>query len=226
MKAYFYEINPRTNRSTNDSNIKYINFLDFPGEVEDQTLGGLMTNLANECINLYAGNSYSAVVEQMVKEKINLRLFKPLHSYQVVKTLMGQNGLFSFLSSPFTENNFYSLKGYCESKVSFRKCIKFKDSQLAGQEFKFDLCFSHTTVRYNYQSLYMETKSLVNVGKAHKIFSISDNKIIRSIFAKIVPNKTDFFTFTFNTLQSLFKPIEGLSPFVIYCLHSKRKFRR
>ena len=220
LKAYFYEINPRTNRSTNDSNIKYINFLDFPGEVEDQTLGGLMTNLANECINLYAGNSYSAVVEQMVKEKINLRLFKPLHSYQVVKTLMGQNGLFSFLSSPFTENNFYSLKGYCESKVSFRKCIKFKDSQLAGQEFKFDLCFSHTTVRYNYQSLYMETKSLVNVGKAHKIFSISDNKIIKSTFAKIVPNKTDFFTFTFNTLQSLFKPIEGLSPFVIYCLHS------
>ena len=216
LKIYFNEINP----GSNDSNIKYINFLDFPGEVEDQTLGGIMTNLANECINLYAGNSYSAVVEQMVREKINLRLFKPLHSYQVVKTLMGQNGLFSFLSNPFTETNFYNLKGYCESKPSFKKCIKFKDSQIAGQEFKFDLCFSHTTVRYNYQLLYLETKSLVNIGKTHKIFSLSDNKIIKSTYAKIVPNKTDFFTFTFNTLQSLFKPIEGLSPFVIYCLHS------
>ena len=49
-------------------NITYINFLDFPGEVEDQTLGGLLTNLANECINLYAGNSYSSVVEKMIRE--------------------------------------------------------------------------------------------------------------------------------------------------------------
>jgi len=224
LKTYFGEINSKNKSSSdlglNNLNIKYINFLDFPGEVEDQTLGGLMTNLANECINLYAGNSYSAVVEQMLREKINLRLFKPLHSYQVVKTLMGQNGLFSFLSNSFTESNFNNLKSFCNSKISFKKCIKFKESQLEGQEFKFDLCFSHTTVRYNYQSLYMETKSIVNIGKTHKIFSISDNKIIKSVYSKVVPSKIDFFNFTFNTLQSLFKPIEGLSPFVIYCLHS------
>ena len=222
LKLYFTEINSR-NKSIIDLNnldINYINFLDFPGEVEDQTLGGLLTNLANECINLYAGNSYSAVVEQMLREKINLRLFRPLHSYQVVKALMGQNGLFSFLSKTFTEENFNNLKEICDSKLSFKKCIKFKDSNLENQQFKFDLCYSHTTVRYNYQSLYLETKSIANLAKTHKIFSISDNKIIKSIYAKIVPNKTDFFNYSLNILQSLFKPIEGLSPFVIYCLHS------
>ena len=222
LKMYFSEINS-LNKSSPDFNsldINYINFLDFPGEVEDQTLGGLLTNLANECINLYAGNSYSAVVEQMLQEKINLRLFRPLHSYQVVKALMGQNGLFSFLSKPFTEANFNNLKDACESKISFKKCIKFKEAKLEGQEFKFDLCYSHTTVRYNYQSLYLETKSVANIAKTHKIFSISDNKIIKSIYTKVVPSKNDFFNYTLNILQTLFKPLEGLSPFVIYCLHS------
>ena len=218
LKAYFTDISK--NQVTNNLNINYINFLDFPGEVEDQTLGGLLTNLANECINLYAGNSYSAVVEQMLRERINIRLFRPLHSYQVIKALMGQNGLFTFLSKGFTEQNFNNLKDICQSKLSFKKCIKFKESNLEGQEFKFDLCYSHTTVRYNYQSLYLETKSVVNTGKTHKIFSISDNKIIKSTYSKIVPSKNDFFNFTFNILQSLFKPIEGLTPFVIYCLHS------
>ena len=218
LNQYFTEVN---SKDINNLNITYINFLDFPGEVEDQTLGGLLTNLANECINLYAGNSYSSVVEKMIREKINLRLFRPLHSYQVVKALMGQNGLFSFLSSSFTEQNFNYLKNLCDTKAAFKKCIKFKQSNIEKEQFKFDLCYSHTTIRYNVQSLYMETKSIVNSGKARKIFSISDNKIIKSMNDKIVPTKTDFFNYTFNILQKLFKPIEGLSPFVIYCLHSK-----
>ena len=184
--------------------------MDFPGEVEDQTLGGLLTNLANECINLYAGSSYSSVVEKILKEKINLRLFHPLHSYYMLKTLMGPNGLFVYLSNPFTESNYNSLKSICQAKTTFKKCIKFKESQLENQQFKFDLksicqakttfkkCikfkesqlenqqfkfdmhFSHTSVRYNYQSLYMESKTLVNVSKTYKIFSLAGNKIIKT----------------------------------------------
>ena len=216
LKNYFTEINP--NFDIND--IKNIFFLDFPGEVEDQTLGGLLTNLANECINLYAGSSYSSVVEKILKEKINLRLFHPLHSYYMLKTLMGPNGLFVYLSNAFTESNYNSLKSICQAKTTFKKCIKFKESQLENQQFKFDMHFSHTSVRYNYQSLYMESKTLVNVSKTYKIFSLAGNKIIKTVYPKVVPNKIDFFNFTFNILQSLFKPIEGLSPFVIYCLHS------
>ena len=223
LKNYFNEIN--TNANNNPDNIKYINFLDFPGEVEDQTLGGLLTNLANECINLYAGGSYSSVVEKILKEKINLKLFHPLHSYYMLKTLMGPNGLLVYLSNLFTESNFNSLKNICQSKSTFKKCISFKESNIQNQQFKFDLHFSHTSVRYNYQSLYMETKTLVSVSKTFKIFSLSGNKIIKTIYPKVVPNKTDFFTFTYNILQSLFKPIEGLSPFVIYCLHSNNSHK-
>ena len=223
LRSYFSEINP--NIFSGGEDIKYINFLDFPGEVEDQTLGGLLTNLANECINLYAGSSYSSVVEKILKEKINLRLFRPLHSYYMLKTLMGPSGLFVFLSNAFTENNYNTLKELCNSKATFKKCIRFRENQFDSQQFKFDMHFSHTSVRYNYQSLYMETKTLVNVTKAYKIFSLSGNKIIRTVYPKVVPNKIDFFSFTYNILQSLFKPIEGLSPFVIYCLHSNNSHK-
>ena len=221
LKDYFSEIND----INNNNDIKYINFLDFPGEVEDQTLGGLLTNLANECINLYAGSSYSSVVEKILREKINLRLFRPLHSYYMLKTLLGPNGLFVYLSNAFTEANYNNLKSICQSKATFKKCIKFKESQHENQQFKFDMHFSHTSVRYNYQSLYMESKSLVNVSKTYKIFSLSGNKIIKTVYPRVVPSKTDFYTFTLNILQSLFKPIEGLSPFVIYCLHSNNSHK-
>ena len=233
LKDYFTEINKNKYINKNaynsnkyndinlDKNINYMYFLDFPGEVEDQTLGGLLTNLANECINLYAGNSYSSLVERMLKKKINLKLFKPLHSYQVVRTIMGENGLFNFLSKSFTENNFLNFKDLCEQKAPLKKCMKFKESNNSeNPEFRFDFCFSHTAVRYNIQSLYMETKSIVSSTKTYKIFSICENKIIKNIYRKIVQTKIDFFTFVFNNLVSLFKPIEGLSPFVIYCLHS------
>ena len=180
LRNYFSEINPNLFQGNTTDDIKYINFLDFPGEVEDQTLGGLLTNLANECINLYAGSSYSSMVEKILKEKINLKLFRPLHSYYMLRTLMGHNGLFTFLSNAFTENNYNALKEICQSKPTFKKCIKFRENQFDSQQFKFDLHFSHTSVRYNYQSLYMETKTLVNVAKAYKIFSLSGNKIIKT----------------------------------------------
>lgn len=205
-----------------EKNIRYINFLDFPGEVEDQTLGGLVTNLANECINLFAGNSYSFVVEKLCKEKVNLKLFKPLHSYSVVEAMMGSQGLFSFLSNPFTEENYNKLKQATKKKSGFKNCLKFVESssRTAANDFKFDVNFSHTTVRYNYETLYLESKSISNSAKALKVFNLVNNRIIKSMYQKIIPQKDDIFTYIHKILDVLFKPIEGLNPYVIYCLHS------
>ena len=212
-----------------EKEIKYINFIDFPGEVQDQTLGGIMTNFANECLNLYAGNSYSSVVEKLIEEKVFLKLFKPLHSYQVVRTLMGNNGLFNYLSNSFTQENYYNFRKDVYNESYYQKCIKFKNNnnnnKLSHDDFNFQFIFSHTIVNYNYESLYLETKSLINVNKTYKIFSISHNNIIKSIYQKIIQTKIDFFQFVQKTILSLFSPIENLSPFVIYCLHSNKSYK-
>ena len=207
------------------SEIKYINFLDFPGEVEDQTLGGIMTNLANECINLYAGNSYSSVVEKLTEEKIFLKLFKPLHSYQVVRALMGNNGLFNYLSNPFTQDNYYNLRKDVDDEKFYQKCIKFLESKENNNNFKFNVTFSQISVNYNYESLYLETKSLIHCHKAYKVFSISQNNIIKSTYQKVIQTKIDFFQFVQKHILSLFSPIENLSPFVVYCLHSNKSYK-
>ncbi len=227
------KINSNKNNSNNkllfdEKEIKYINFIDFPGEVKDQTLGGIMTNFANECLNLYAGNSYSSVVEKLIEEKVFLKLFKPLHSYQVVRALMGNNGLFNYLSNSFTQENYFNLRKDVNNEKYFQKCIKFKDNnnnKLTHDDFKFQFIFSHTIVNYNYESLYLETKSLINVNKTYKIFSISNNNIIKYLYQKIVQTKIDFFQFVQKHILSLFSPIENLSPFVVYCLHSNKSYK-
>ena len=209
-----------------EDKIKYINFLDFPGEVEDQTLGGLFTNAANECINLFAGSSYSSVVEQLIKEKLFLKLFKPLHSYDVVRSLIGNKGLFNYLSNNFTLNNYERLKNDCLKINIFKNCILFKDNDIIKKddEFKFEIIYSHTSVIYNYESLYLETKNLTNTKKTYKVFGLSDNSIIKSIYKKVVPIKISFENFVEKRLYKLFSPIENLSPFVIYCLHSNNSY--
>ena len=187
-----------------------------------------MTNFANECLNLYAGNSYSSVVEKLIEEKVFLKLFKPLHSYQVVRALMGNNGLFNYLSNSFTQENYFNLRKDVNNEKYFQKCIKFKDNnnnKLTHDDFNFQIIFSHTVVNYNYESLYLETKSLINVNKTYKIFSIFNNNIIKSMYQKIIQTKIDFFQFVQKHILSLFSPIENLSPFVIYCLHSNKSYK-
>ncbi len=140
---------------------KYINFLDFPGEVADQTLGGLITNLANECIQLIAGNSYSSVVEKLISEKLFLNLFRPLHSYYVVRSLLGEKGLLHFLSNKFTEDNFNHMINETLKKSYFKKCINFpeRNSTKSRSLFKMELKCSYRSVHYNYETLYIESKS-------------------------------------------------------------------
>ena len=210
--------------------IKYINFIDFPGEVEDQTLGGLLTNAANECINLFAGSSYSSVVEHLIKEKLFLKLFKPLHSYHVVRSLLGDKGLFNYLSNHFTLSNYEKLKNECLKLNYFKKCILFQENKnnnikKSNDEFKFEVLYSHTSIVYNYESLYLETKNLINTKKTLKVFSLSNNIIIKYMYKKVVPNKITFETFAEKRLLKLLSPIENLTPFVLYCLHSNNSFK-
>ncbi|MCQ2817146.1 MAG: hypothetical protein MJ252_07765 [archaeon] len=209
------------------SGIKYINFLDFPGEVKDSTLGGIITNLANECINLLAGNSYSLVVEKLIEEKVFLNLFKPLHSFYVVRSLLGDKGLLSFLSNKFTEDNYCDLVNETITKTYYRTCLDFPDKNADGKTkniFKMVVKYSHLFVNYNYEALYLESKSIVNNVKTYKLFSHCRNIVVKSCYQESVKLNSSLFDFVSNSLGALFGPIEGVAPFVIYLLHSNNSY--
>lgn len=232
--------NNTLNHSFSGLKTKNLYIIDFPGEVDDQTLGGLSTNLANECLNVYAATNFLTVVDKLEQEKLYIKYFQPLHCYHVTESLIGNNGLFSFLSKPFTEENYKKLRAKIRKNKNFQKTIEFTDSTNPnGKEFQFFFKFSHKVTPYNYESLYQESKSLTVTQKIHRIFEGSKNSIVRAVFKHVLgpvveskdPSGTqdksnkNFFSYTVNMLKDFFRPLEGLSPFVIYCLHSNNSHK-
>ena len=111
------------------NNLKSLYFIDIPSEIDDQTLGGLSTNLINECLNLFASNQYLSLVEKLEKEKINIKFIQPLHCVDVVNSLIGENGLGRLLSKKFNDKLFYKFKSYCNSIPHLRKTIEFSEPE-------------------------------------------------------------------------------------------------
>jgi len=243
MNKFFQPYRPKrtsvsNNITINNNNegkkIKYISFLDIPGEVSDQTLGGLITNLANECQNLYAGSHYMSVVEKLGKEQLNMKYFQPLHSHAVVESLLGRDGLLSFLSLPFTEKNFSKLQKRVKTKEHYAKCCKFAEvfpghhnnqSLYAEYDFNFDFKFSQKNLTFNYEALYLESKSVLLTNQVFRLFEASGNSVIKSQIGALRDAPKNLLALTLRSLTSLYGSLENLSPFVIYCLHSNNSLK-
>ena len=231
LQSYFINLarnSKRTIPSTKDT--KYIYFLDFPGEVDDMTLGGFTTNIANECLNMYASSGYCQVIEQMLKNSVILKHFKPLRSYSVLKTAFGVGGLISNFNKEFNVEMFYEMKQMFKKNKHYRKCVCFEDDnrrEFMPTSFIFDFLFSHKRVKYSYDTLYYEAKALNYMNNINAIFSMSQNSIVNFILNKSSPSLTakSFSSYFLSNLQSLFTPIKSYKPFVIYCLHSNNSYK-
>lgn len=227
----FNNINSNNNET---KKIKYINFLDIPGEVCDETLGGLITNLANECQNLYAGTNYMSIVEKLTSEQLSMKYFQPLHSHAVVESLIGRDGLLTFLSLPFTEKNFKRLQRKVKTKDYYEKCCKFtehfpsahnQNSLYTEYDFSFDFKFSQKNSRFNYEALFLESKSVLLSSQILKLFEASGNSVIKSQVGALRQGPKNLLALALRALNGLFGPLEGLSPFVVYCLHSNNSLK-
>jgi len=213
---------------------KSLYFIDIPGEIDDQTLGGLTTNLANECLNLFASNQYHSMVERLEKEKLNIKYIQSLHCVDVVESLIGEYSLTRFLSKKFNEKNFYKFKIKCETVNYLKKTIEFsepdaisEDSKLDQYIFKFK--FSHKTVVYNIESLNLEIKSLNFSKRLLNLIEGSKNGVIKTMLKSEMRNKMlepkTFYQFIHSNICDIFAPLEGLAPFVVYCFHSNNSLK-
>ena len=228
LKSYFINLSRQLYGTTNiNSKKKSIYFLDFPGEVEDMTLGGFTTNIANEFLNMYAASGYYDVVEKLLRESILLNNFLPLKSYSVVQTTFGPDALFDFFSLPFTKENFYKLHSNSTTKKHYKKCIVFnKTSDFSEVDFGFKFSFSHKQINYNYQTLYCEAKAIIPIVKINQIFALSKNSVISSTYKNCSINyASNFANFFLSNLRTLFDPIKNLKPFVVYCIHSNNSYK-
>jgi len=232
---YFEVLSEEYKETVNNNSIKNLFFIDIPSEVDDQTLGGLSTNLSNECLNLFASNQYLTLVEKLEKENINLKFIQPLHCVDVVNSLIGENGLSRFLSKKFTDKLFYRFKAKCNTVPYLRNTIEFSEpdninNSTKQDQYVFRFKFSQKTVVYNLESLSLEARSMSFSKRLMNIIEMSNNKILRIILKKdtiksnLLEAKT-FFHFIHYNITEIFLPLQGLSPFIIYCFHSNNSLK-
>ena len=208
----------------NHKKILYINIIDFPGEIKDKTLGGFTTNIANECLNMFASTNYHKIVEKLLKEGINLNRFLPLQCYYCIKSCFAEKGLLETINNNNNKkNDFYEFKKNALIKKYFLKSIKFENSKFL----LFTFFFSNINVVYNLENLFQETKGLLYNKNIYKIFENSKNVVIQKCYKNsLINNSKDFYSFFTKTLKFFFDKIQHIQqPFVIYCLHSNNSYK-
>ena len=102
---YFTNLNKRIG-TNNFKRSKNIYFVDFPGEIEDKTLGGFSTNIANECLNMYAASGFYEIAEKLIRQKIYIKKFYPIKSYFAVSTCIEKGGLVEHFTKQLNKQNY------------------------------------------------------------------------------------------------------------------------
>ena len=223
-----YKNNIDKSKNKND-NIKYIYFIDFPGEVGDRSLGGFTTNVAHECLNLYSATAYYEIVEKILLENILLKKFKPLKSYAIINNCFNKGSILDNFSKPLNDDTFLDMKQNILENLNIYNCYRFPESKKSNElNYNFYCSFSDKNVIYNYEYLYYESKSLLFNPKIYNIFSFAKNVVISSIYKNNqtkLQSLNNFYNFYISSLKRLFNPIKNYKPFVVYCLHSNDSYK-
>ena len=228
ISDYFNNLNNiiinKSNSKRKQKEPKYIYFIDFPGEVEEKTLGGFTINIANECLNIYSASGYNEIVEKILLENILLNRFKPLKSYTLLSNCFNKGGILENFSNKLNLKNFEQMKQNISANQNMNKCFTFPEIKKSDEtDYTYYCSFSNKNVKYNFDFLYNETKSLLFNPKIYELYSFASNIIIKQMYKKsqleLQEIKT-FYNYYSKCLQKFFTPIKDYKPFVVYCLHS------
>ena len=132
ISDYFINLNQMNTINKSGSKRKtkepqYIYFIDFPGEVEERTLGGFTINIANECLNMYSASGYYEIVEKILLEDILLKRFKPLKSYTLLSNCFNKDGILDNFSKKLNLQNFEEMKRNIAENQNIYQCYKFPE---------------------------------------------------------------------------------------------------
>ena len=207
---------------------KKLYILDMPGQVEDQTLGGLIINLANECRFISSSAHYLSFLEKLEEDHLNINTFKKLHCVSLVNALLGKDGLFKLLSKTLPEYFFEYQKTNKIVGVLEFSSNKVDDNEIKPRDYAFKIKFSEKSNVFNYFALHTEGKSLILNRNLIELLNCSKSPVIRCV----ANNLQDYFIESkslYKVVQSefikIFKNIEGINPFVIYSIHSNNSLK-
>ena len=104
------------------------------------------------------------------------------------------------------------------------QCYKFPEIKKQNEtDYTYYCSFSNRTIKYNYDFLHKEAKSLIYNQNINEILSFASNIIIAQMhkqFQSQLQSFKSFYNYYCHCLQKFFTPIKNYKPFVVYCLHS------
>lgn len=207
----FYKPNkPKT--SENKPKITYIHIIDFPGEKKDQTLGGMTSNYANECLYLYSISNYTSMLSSLENNNIRLKKFQAPFSYDLMKSLVNYNGILTFLNSDPAKQS-----------IKFEELLTKSDNiptiiQFIQKKQLINVHYTYLSSCYFFQDLLKESKTLIINKNMIKLFKNCSN-IILSQTTLVTMHKHFYISdYINNKLKYLFCGIENIEPFIVNCV--------
>lgn len=190
-----------------------IHIIDFPGQIKDETLGGLIMNFSNECLNLYSITNYTSMLSVLEENGIKLKRFEAPLSFEIIKALVGENGLLTLFNS---DNNIQA------NNKQIKKIVTKNDNMPNIIEYLnhnniVKISFSFQSIYYSFNDLQMETYTLSPPGNILKLLKNSKNDIY-SINNSQNDANIVISDFAINKLKYLLCGLENIEPFVVCCL--------
>ena len=207
----FYYPN-KLKKGENKPRINYIHIIDFSGEKKDQTLGGMTSNYANECLYLYSIGNYTTMLSSLENNNIRLKKFQSPFSYDIMKSLVNYNGILTFLNSDPSKQS-----------IKFEELLTKSDNiptiiQFIQKKQLINVHYTYLSSCYFFQDLLKESKTLIINKNMIKLFK-SCNNIILSQTTLVTMHKhfliSDYIN---NKLKYLFCGIENIEPFIVNCV--------
>ena len=215
IQSYFDELK----RNINENDIRYIHILDFPGEIKDQSLGGLSINYSNECLNLFSMSNYTTMISLLEKNNIRLKKFQAPLSYELMKSLDEQNGLLTFIQSYNIYDNIEKVKYLIQQNDNMPNLIEFLNNKRVVR-----VNYSYLTSYYSYYDLQMESSTLNIDEKILKTLKKCKNKVYSIIKIEKVKKQFSLSDILNKKVKYLFFGLEKITPFILYCINSEDIF--
>ena len=208
-----FNYNPNKSKSGEKKpKINYIHIIDFSGEKKDQTLGGITSNYANECLHLYSISNYTTMLSSLENNNIRLKKFQAPFSYDIMKSLVNYNGILTFLNSDPSKQS-----------VKFEELLTKSDNiptiiQFMQKKQLINVHYTYLSSCYFFQDLLKESRTLIINKSMIKLFKNCNNIILSQTTLVTSHKHFKISEYINNKLKYLFCGIENIEPFIVNCV--------
>lgn len=221
LETFFNHSSNHNSNNNNSSNRQhnYIHIIDFPGQIKDETLGGLMLNYSYEFVNLLSYGNYTSVLSKLIDNELTLKHIDVPSSYTSINNI---KHILQLLSTLHNVNDFNTFN--FDNNNNNDTTVEYISNTNPQLKIKFSL----TTVTYSILDLQMESLTLSPLKSIIKLLKSSKNDIYKVNNFTYSSNTTNeqisIDNYMNNKMKYLLCGLHTSFPFVVHCINYNEMF--